>query len=62
MKTKVKDGWHFSNVLSCEFNVKDGIIKVATNLSHSRTKYAYDEKGHRVDKIPYISRYEYNWR
>ena len=58
---QVKNGWHVSKSLMCEFNVENGVILAATDLNHTYNKHAYGRDGYRVDKVAYSSRYNYRW-
>ena len=58
---QVKNGWHESKSLNCDFNVENGIIIAATDLNHTKSKHAYDRNGYRVDGVKYENRYNYRW-
>lgn len=60
-KKGLENVWHESKVSDCDFNVCGGYIVRATNLDHTKPKYAYDRDGYRVDGVKYSSRYEYRW-
>lgn len=58
---QVNDGWHESKSLNCDFNVENGVIVAATDLSHTQSKHAYGRDGYRVDGVKYENRYNYRW-
>ena len=61
MSKVVKNGWHVSKKLMCEFNVLEGKIIAATDLNHTKTKRAYGKDGYRTDSVIYSNRYSYKW-